>query len=242
MSAPHSLTRPRVAPLHALLLCISIVLTSCERPAAERPQTNIPPASAPVLPATVAPVAADSPAIIMPSDTLNAIVPDSAITDPRLDEADGVYMLHLPRAMDSALKALSPDFHTLPRTSYSADIRHFLPHHPLFAVVADFDGDGRPDVAMLGNVGLVAIFNVANASRAMCVTQCGSATSSDSRYQLDIYLELQPKGKVEIPDMDGGAPESVTVDHDGFQMIYFEKASELYYWSGGKWKSIVTGD
>ncbi|MBI3569374.1 MAG: hypothetical protein HY084_14335 [Gemmatimonadetes bacterium] len=75
--------------------------------------------------------------------------------DPRLEFANIGFMLHLPPAMQQALDAYAPGFRSVKINSFRSDVSQFAAEaaggmQPLFATVADFDGDGTLDAIVEG--------------------------------------------------------------------------------------------
>src|SRR5437762_11712015 len=78
--------------------------------------------------------------------------------NPRLDFSDVGFALYLPKAMQQALDSLAPGFRYVRSAEYRADVREAAAAEgggtaqALFAVVGDFDGGGKPDVALEGAI------------------------------------------------------------------------------------------
>lgn len=75
--------------------------------------------------------------------------------DPRLDFANIGFMLHLPPAMQQALDSLAPGLKMVKINAFRSDVAQFAAQaaggmQPLFATVADFDGDGTLDAVVEG--------------------------------------------------------------------------------------------
>src|SRR6266480_1302555 len=73
--------------------------------------------------------------------------------NPRVDFSDIGFALYLPKAMQQSLDSLAPGFRYVRSAEYRADVREAAAAEgggaaqALFAVVGDFDGDGKQDVA-----------------------------------------------------------------------------------------------
>lgn len=239
------------------LLCGMLALAAA-MPACTRKKADPPPAAAiasePIaLPVPIAARSAPAVPVVPPpadsatavADTLTSLVVDAAIAVPRIDTVGLAHVLHLPPAMDSALRVLSPGFRAAARGEFAPDVLSWLGRAkedvPAFAVVGDFDGDGRLDVAIEGNFGLVAILNRAEGPTAMCVKdRCGDEPVA-ARGSREEYVVLQARGVVKLFDEDG-KDASIKIRRDGIQEIYFEKAAMLFYYDKGVWKSEVTDD
>src|SRR2546430_17736531 len=76
--------------------------------------------------------------------------------NPRVDFSAVGFALYLPKAMQQSLDSLAPGFRYVRSAEYRADVREAAAAEgggaaqALFAVVGDFDGDGKQDVAIEG--------------------------------------------------------------------------------------------
>lgn len=248
LPSPSHARRRALATAGVLVLCVA--LPACERAVEHPPEPRSPGMNA--RPPALAPDgarSADSPHVaaderLARADTLTTLVVDTSIVLPRIVRVGAGFVLHLPRAMDSALRALSPDFRPLRRGQFSRDLLDYAatsePDAALFAALGDFDGDGRLDVAMEGDIGLVAILNRGAGASAMCVSGCAGGSGEGSG-QRDTYIRVQPRGVFTMRDEDGAAV-SITLATDGIHEIYFEKAAVLYRYERGVWIQTVTSD
>ena len=115
-----------------------------------------------------------------------------------------------------------------------------------FAVIADFDGDGRDDVALLqrspetGRV--VVVFDDPDHPRVAIAKAWARVTSGDVG-KSGFYLSLFRAGPYRVPDFGGsGFDSTVTLPHEGIQVSNYGKAATTYYWTGDKFESVQTGD
>jgi len=98
--------------------------------------------------------------------------------NPRLDFSDVGFALYLPKAMQQALDSLAPGFRYVRSAEYRADVREAAAAEgggtaqALFAVVGDFDGDGKQDVALEGaspRDSALAVIAILNADKPQAV-------------------------------------------------------------------------
>jgi hypothetical protein len=127
---------------------------------------------------------------------------------------------------------------------YNADLRRFAsdvgPRQALFAVVGDFDGDGRDDVVMHAHKRtaadsaqvFVAILNQAS-PRVIEVQRYPHYTGP-----LGEYLTYQKAETVR----SGHEKQPLNLATDAFQIVFFEKAASLYYYRDGKFNQYFTAD
>ena len=130
-------------------------------------------------------------------------------------------MLHLPVAMQQALEAQAPGFHTVRSASFRSDVGQDAAERggvqSLFAVLGDFDGDGTQDAVVEGSVPgdsslvVIAVLNK-KSPRAMEVTRFPTYDAD----AVGIYLSKPAAGKA-------GA----------FEVINYPDASTLYVYRDG---------
>lgn len=111
-------------------------------------------------------------------------------------------------------------------------------------VNADFNGDGKPDYALLleneRHAFIVWVLQSdGNDYKAIQLREFSEAT-----LPLDIGLELVDKGELNYLSMDEGGEDIKTIDlkYNAIQVSYFEGSAETYYWKDGKYQSVTTGD
>lgn len=148
--------------------------------------------------------------------------------NPRLELSALGSTLHLPAAMQQALDAAAPGLRLVHTAEFRADVAqsamldggHGL--QPLFAVVRDFDGDGRADAVVEGArpgssaLEVIAIMNT-RTPKAVEVT-------SFPQYDADavgIYLSAPP-------DSTRGA----------FEVVNYPDATTVFAWHGDKFEPI----
>jgi hypothetical protein len=143
-----------------------------------------------------------------------------------------------------------PGFHVLKLGERDPDTRAFLIQH--FAkdnpsvVHADFDGDGRPDYALL--------LKSSTGEAKFVIVLCPESAKLRTVYDLDVtgsegqsYLQSVPPGtlvsQTEAIDTGGKVPR-VRLRSVGVRAVDFEKAAVVLYWSSKlhKIKAIQTAD
>jgi hypothetical protein len=220
-----------------LLVCI-LPLSGCDRPArgdsskatSARDTSQIPPP--------------DTMPHELPGDTVTTLVEDTSATEPRLEPVGTGYVLRMPTRMHVALQAMAPGFKSFRRGDYGPEVRHFMRimerATPLFAVVGDFDGDGRKDAVVHGAtdsaIVLVAVLNKRSGACAVEIRD-GRGDLSDKRWR-PIFLVHQRPGTIHSP-MEA---KPLQLKNDAFGLIYFEKSGVLYYYRDGRFVRYATGD
>jgi hypothetical protein len=138
-----------------------------------------------------------------------------------------------------------PGYHLLRLGEHDADTKAFLLKHfkgsDRSIIYADFDGDGRPDFAML-------LKSDTSAAAKLVVLLCDAPGQCHGVYELDItgysegaYLSPLPVGsRVAEAGAVEGEKESppLKLTTVGIQVVYFEKGKVALYWDK-KLKKIV---
>lgn len=151
--------------------------------------------------------------------------------DPRLDFANIGFMLQLPPAMQQAMDSLAPGFRFVKINAFRSDIAQFAAQaaggmQPLFATVADFDGDGTLDAVVEGTtptdtaLRVIAVLNGAK-PRAMEVTRI-PLYDADA---VGVYLS-RPTGSAK----------------GTFQVVNYPDSSTSYLYKGGRFVGTTIGN
>jgi hypothetical protein len=171
--------------------------------------------------------------------------------EPHFFRAEGGRRLHLPSRMRLALHEFDREFRVLERKDFAREIVEPQPgwrypfdeHQEPWAVLADFDGDGDRDAALLGSSGktlkLLVVWADSSEPQAASLRERAWDSRVERRH-LDEFLQHRPAGPV--PWAGGDEDTTFTIPHDGVELVYFEKAAVTRYYDGDVWREIVTGD
>jgi len=134
----------------------------------------------------------------------------------------------------------------LPRARMEPYMREYFESENLpepWAINEDFNGDDVTDWAGLlrntnGRLDLVVIYS----------DHCDYAhkiltSAAVDHGEISTGVVIQPPGRVSgFPFDDGGPVPLVLLKNHGIHLLYFEKASVLYYWDEGSFSELVTSD
>jgi hypothetical protein len=158
-----------------------------------------------------------------------AVAPPATIDSLVIAVSSAGPVLQLPAAMRAALDAYERDFQPWRLQEY--DERVVVKQNEigaLFGVTADYNGDGRVDVALDGHNAsdemVFVILSDGDAYRVVELMRGGRDPEARPRQQ---YLELYPAG----PDRNPG----IDIISEGLGGI-------AYYWKDGRFQEAVTGD
>lgn len=187
-----------------------------------------------------APAAAEPPALTTPR--LDGMPPDVQVALPArfaraLASNYGSFAAISPGDLDSAITRDAGGW------SYPWDARQ----SPV-AVLADFDGDGRDDVALLqrssGGGRAVAVLDTRPAPTVHVFHEWTRSALGETG-PTAFYLVRYPAGRHEVPDFDGtGAGTASTVDlpNEGITVSYYGKAATTHYFKDGRFQKMTTAD
>jgi hypothetical protein len=151
--------------------------------------------------------------------------------------------------MERAPLRVAPDFGHLHLSDFRLDIQGFAPPteaSALFAALGDFNGDGRMDVALHGRDSTRALIVVllTEADSVRVVTLNDRPLALDRGMPRGEYISLVRRGVIPADTIDGDGYEKVPVrlDRDAFELVYWQKASTLYYWRNGRFVEWITRD
>lgn len=173
----------------------------------------------------------------------NAVV-DSALAEPQLVLHGSEYRLHLPPSMAAAL-AEEGKLEIARFDEYSEGVRRYAsdvgPRQALSAVVADFDGDGRDDAVVHARKRsapdsaqvFVAILNQSTGARVIEVQRYPLYSGPLGEYLIYQKAETIRSAHEKQP---------LTLTTDAFQIVFFEKAAQLYYYRDGVFRQYFTAD
>ena len=116
-----------------------------------------------------------------------------------------------------------------------------------FAVLADFDGNGRRDAVLLqrspdeGRV--VAVLNDLPKPRVVELRRWARTDAGDAAPLTGFYLRLHPAGTLRVPDLGGGGGDTtVTLTHEGVEVVAYGQAARTYWYADGDFTSLTTAD
>jgi hypothetical protein len=138
--------------------------------------------------------------------------------------------------IDSILKGF-PGWHVLTLAERDSDTHAFFhahfPKRDPSVVHADFDGDGRPDYAIL-------LKNGKSGAAKLVVLLCSADTQCKNTYEVDVtssvgevYIRPVPLGsRVSQTDaIDNDHPAPARLSSTGIEVTYFGQAKVVYYWN-----------
>jgi hypothetical protein len=174
---------------------------------------------------------------------------------PRLVGQPPTVALELPPRMTQALAADDTSFTTLAPFDF---VKGIVPggngwSYPYdlwqapFALIADFDGDGRNDVALLQrskSAGRVAVvFDAPERPRVALAKSWDRMTAGDAG-KSGFYLTRFRAGPYRVPDFGGSGDSGrvVTLPHEGIEVSNYGKTATTYYWAGDRFESVTTAD
>jgi hypothetical protein len=181
-----------------------------------------------------------------------------ADTGPRLVGNPPTVQIELPPRMTQVLAEDDTSYSTLSPFDFVSDIVNadttggawayeYDGRQAPFPLIADFDGDGRDDVALLqrsparGRV--IAVFDVIDAPRLVFVTSWDRMRSGDAG-KSGYYLSRFRAGPYKVPDFagSGDTTSTVTIAHESIEVSNYGKTATTYYWTGENFESVTTGD
>jgi hypothetical protein len=188
-----------------------------------------------------------------PAGKVSAEIADQG---PRLVGQPPTVQIELPPRMTLALADENAGYTTLTPHDFVAEIvpgtaggwsYPYDDRQAPFAAIADYDGDGRSDVALLqrSNTGgrAAVVLDAQPAPRVVTLRAWTNAATGESD-KSGFYLTRFPAGRFKVPDYGGSGDTSQVAElaHEGIQVSAYGKASTTYYWSDGQFRSVTTGD
>jgi hypothetical protein len=148
--------------------------------------------------------------------------------------------------MRAALRAVDSAFAPYDEAEYAPDL---VAQYPVdwrarpYAVIADFNGDGQRDVVIDGQsptqVARIALLSRDSDYQALVLEQRPRNLRQEARRRT-VYLSYVAPGPIDSsPELEDSA---IVLQHDAFQVGYWEQAAVLYYWNGQAFAEYVTGD
>lgn len=157
--------------------------------------------------------------------------------------AGGVFELVLPPAVQSQLEKDYPGFQEWPLAHYHVDVRtgfDFTSHQLPSAVVADFNGDGVPDVVLAGHTAsrslIVCLLSRVGRYETVAIADTPYTPRPDAEGAIEALM-YQKAGLV------GDASRPIArIRYAGFHVVWWEKAGELYFWKDGSFHKVMSSD
>lgn len=159
---------------------------------------------------------------------------------PRIVEKTGKYSLQLPSQIQATLKGYDSTFICWQFDEYDEFTQqsYQVNHHQLpYAIVGDFNGDGKQDVILDGHnhVNRV-ILAVLSSNEAFGIIELGQfAYISPTNEQS--WLQFIPKGTM----VQAFESESIELKADAFEWVS-AKGSSVWHFDNGRFSEVVTGD
>ena len=162
---------------------------------------------------------------------------------PRIEEQSGEYSLRLPSQIRTAIRNYDSAFVCWQLDEYDNFIRQTYepnPHQLPYAIIGDFNGDGKDDVILHGhnhaNEILIAILSV---DAAYSLMELRRSEDSDSTFKpIPDLLTFVAKGTI-VHSFD--LEDSLKLNTDAFKWGV-EKGSSVWYFENGKFAQFITGD
>jgi len=149
---------------------------------------------------------------------------------------------------DTAVARYYPGYSVVGPGELSPDLREYFAHNYRGSrpgcVEADFDGDGTRDYALLlrektGGAVLERLVVLRGKSDGSFIP----LTLETLKDQLgDFYIRAVAPGKIRKSAVDSGKEETITLKRPAFELVLYEAASRVYFWSGDKFRPIQTSD
>lgn len=174
---------------------------------------------------------------------------------PVLVKKNGEYTIVLPAPMRAALHAFDRHFTIWKQHEYLPDVLqhyHFTARQAPFAVIGDFNGDGKMDVVVQGHNQqsdiIVGVLSHGRGYHAMLVEAIPGPTDPakewydtgehERQHGLWNYLTYVAPGMLNSPFED----HTVKLTTDAVQANAYEKGAAAYYYRNGQFHSYATED
>lgn len=170
------------------------------------------------------------------------LIVDSTATAPTIQETGGEYHILLPLAMARVLHDSLPGFSPLPRSAFDSSVIRWVDSKqpeasPLSVVIGDFDGDSRPDIAMMGT-SLDSVAQIILLARP-------AEPGNTQLFFLDprrLDMPQYPKWMYLAPLAPSRLPNGFELRTAGLRSIVFDKAEVIFYLDRGALRKAYTGE
>jgi hypothetical protein len=151
----------------------------------------------------------------------------------------------MPAFVADCLEAAGQDYEP-PHGQFEAYMLQYFDTHDEsvpWAIADDINGDGIEDWAGMlrhrdGRLDLIVVYSYDGDYRHKRLARI--EMDSDS---IGSGVVVEPPGPISgFPHEDGGPVPTVTLDYPGIHLLFFEKASILYYWHEDSFRELVTSD
>jgi hypothetical protein len=183
--------------------------------------------------------------------TMTHCTRDAAPAVPALRMAPEGVVLQLPLAMRRALDTYAPNFEPWHWEDYAANVQQHVRtaeppwgELPMFGVVGDFNGDGRPDVALSGHdARRELLFILLSEGERYRAVELEPPRPWRPHAKQGAFMHRVSPGRLEVPEgweEIVGPPPVLTADGVGWE--YEGQAGGVYYWKDGRFLFYATSD
>lgn len=168
------------------------------------------------------------------------LISDSAVTAPILEVSGNEYLVRIPQEMAAVLNDTLPGFTPLSRSAFDPALVRSVDAEdsstaPLSVVIGDFNGDARPDIAMIGTSGdrqaKVILVAKSGSSGKPLLYFIGPERKATPEYPEFMYLQLLRPSTLS---------NGYVLRSDGVRLEIFDKAETLYYLDKGVLREAFT--
>lgn len=222
------------------MLILILGLVACDRPA-------------PSLRATVGTAAAGKQSVaspaVPPTDASPANDTGHGLPRPAVAPVDTTARLELPSSMREVLDDSIPGFVAWSMEHYAPEVQWWVAHirqNVPWAVFGDFNSDSIPDLVMDGTDGRrslrVALVSTGPTYRLLVLKV---SPVYDQLKSIE-FLAYQAPGMIDTLACNEGEDQCHAVPSnlaaDAFQVVHYEKASSVWYWTGDGFAQSSTSD
>jgi hypothetical protein len=166
---------------------------------------------------------------------------------PRFTGRPPVVRLDLPARMRDAMERAGPGFQDFAVADFDTFIWKSQPGWSYdfdglqapFAVIGDFDGDGRRDAVVRQRSDTedrtILVLDQAAGPTTTELYRAPSGPAARATPEWIYLVHVEPGAHVAMDT-------TVVLEHEGFEIGYLEKAAEMFYFTGGRLSSVATTD